>query len=459
MYTNSDPFIYSEERSLATSPAISILLPTHNRPEVLDYAIRSVLAQTFQDFELLVAGDGCTDRTAEVVLGFRDARIQWFDLPKAPHFGYANLNHVAGRARGALVAFMAHDDLWTPDHLELMRREFDNPGVDLAYSRPLWVEPDGTLVPSSFNLRDAAVREDFLAMRFNSIPAATVVFRRECLRRYGNWNEALPNNGDWDLWARFIAGGKGRRLSYVPVPTLFHFRANWRTEANAGPRELSTWRQRFRDQPDFGRGLRLRFSPRALPQKILWQLLQRGGATWLRDLRSAVQMALDSLVLDLDVRYPSLLGGLHAQIRDLRRTAANQVPGSLAGHDPSTFGNGFYPEEGGARWMGPRAQLHLRPEGPLPATAVLTLACGEAAWYPLFPFSLRARVNGRAAGHVRFAEAHQTHQLRVALPKAENTVLLESHGSFVPKQRGLSEDGRTLALLLKNLAVSPGTEP
>ncbi len=444
---------------MATGPAISILLPTHNRPEVLAYAIRSVLAQTFSDFELLVSGDGCTDHTAEVVQGFQDPRIQWFDLPKAPHFGYANLNTVASQARGALVAFMAHDDLWTPDHLELMRREFDNPGVDLAYSRPLWVEPDGTLVPSSFNLRDAAVREDFLAMRFNSIPAATVVFRRECLRRYGNWNEALPNNGDWDLWARFIAGGKGRRLSYVPVPTLFHFRANWRTEANAGPRELSTWRQRFRDQPDFGRGLRLRFPPRALPQKIVWQLLQRGGATWLRDLRSAVQMTLDSLVLDLDVRYPSRLGALHAQIRDLRRTAANQVPGSLAGHDPSTFGNGFFPEEGGARWMGPRALLHLRPEGPLPATAVLTLACGETAWYPRFPFSLRARVNGRSAGKFIFAAPLQAHALRVVLNRTNNLVRLDSQGSFVPKQRGLSEDDRELALLLKNLLITVESKP
>jgi glycosyltransferase involved in cell wall biosynthesis len=447
---------------MASAPAVSILLPTHNRPEVLDYAIQSVLAQTFADFELLVSGDGCTDQTAKVVRSFKDARVQWFDLPKAPNFGYANLNTVASRTRGGLIAFMAHDDLWTPDHLDLLRREFADPGVDLAYSRPLWVEPDGTLVPSSFNLRDAAVREDFLAMRFNSIPAATVVFRRECLQRYGNWNTELSNNGDWDLWARFITGGGGKRFSYVPLPTLFHFRANWRTEANAGPRELTAWRYRYRNQPDFGNRLRLTFPKRELPQKAVWNLMHRGGTVWVRNLRAAVQEALDRLVLDLDVQAPSLLDDMQAQaheLRRLRRTVARHDPGSLSGHDPSVFGDGFYPEENGIRWMGRQGLLHLRPEGALPATAVLTLACGDAAWYPRFPFMLRAKTNGHHVVKLAFTAPFQPQQLQVVLKKAENTVQLDSSGFFVPKHRDLSDDERELAVCLKNLAITAASKP
>src|SRR5688572_25350774 len=131
-------------------PKFSVLLPTHNRPDVLPFAIRSVLDQTVHDFELLVVGDGCTDHTSDIVRDFADPRIRWFDLPKAPNFGYANRNIALRSARGAYIAFMAHDDLWLPDHLELLRPFIERDGVELAYSRPLWVIPLGLIAPSAF---------------------------------------------------------------------------------------------------------------------------------------------------------------------------------------------------------------------------------------------------------------------------------------------------------------------
>jgi hypothetical protein len=191
---------------------------------------------------VLIVGDGCTDETADVVATFADPRLRWFDLPKGPHFGYANRNRALRQARGAFVAYMAHDDLWFCDHLARLGALLAAPRIEWAYSRTLWVAPDGLITPAAFNLHDAATRRAFIAMEANNISATCVAHRRDCLERYGYWDESLPRNGDWELWGRIIRGGGERNFAHEPTPTCLHFRAIWKTETSLGPPELYQWR-------------------------------------------------------------------------------------------------------------------------------------------------------------------------------------------------------------------------
>jgi hypothetical protein len=271
----------------------SILLPTHNRAEVLAYAIRSLLWQTEQDFEVLVVGDGCTDNTADVVRHFRDKRIRWFDLPKAPNFGYASRNIALRTARGDLIAFMAHDDIVFPDHLERLGACLNANGAELVYSRPLWIMRDGVILPSSYNLHDPKTLASFLAREPHSIPALCVVHRRECFAKYGFWDESLPSAGDRDMWARIIAGGGQCNFAYEPVPTGLHFQASWKPAHHIGARELRFWIELHKQPGALPPIMKVPVAEGMLEQAAVWNAMAPDPAAWTRHLRAGIQQALD----------------------------------------------------------------------------------------------------------------------------------------------------------------------
>lgn len=99
-------------------PLISVIIATYNYSTVLRCAIESALLQTIQDFEIIVIGDGCTDDSEAVVRSFNDERISWENLPEnTGNQGLPNM-HGLSMAQGRYIAYLNHDDLWLPRHLE-----------------------------------------------------------------------------------------------------------------------------------------------------------------------------------------------------------------------------------------------------------------------------------------------------------------------------------------------------
>ncbi len=115
------------------NPLISVYCPTYNRGEILiERAIKSVLAQTYKNFEFIIVGDCCTDDTAERVSNIEDKRVRFYNIPK---MGYrypeiAEIHWLAGPVvaankaleliNGKWIARIDDDDTWTEDHLEVL---------------------------------------------------------------------------------------------------------------------------------------------------------------------------------------------------------------------------------------------------------------------------------------------------------------------------------------------------
>jgi len=187
------------------TPMVSVIIPTYNRAHFVGRAIRSVLNQTYQDFELIVVDDACSDNTEEIVRGFNDDRIRYIrhDENKG---GAAARNTGIKAARGEYVAFQDDDDEWMPvkleKQLEVLRTEekvgmvyTDMWRIDQAdhghYFRAPHIDP-----------RDEAVFKKALYLRLTGIGVQSSLIKRECLERVGGFDERFPRWIDLELFVR-----------------------------------------------------------------------------------------------------------------------------------------------------------------------------------------------------------------------------------------------------------------
>lgn len=98
-----------------STPAVSVVIPLYNKRATIRRALESVLAQSLQDFEIIVVDDGSTDGSAAEVTALPDPRIT---LHRQPNAGPGRARNAgAGRARAELLAFLDGDDEWKPDYL------------------------------------------------------------------------------------------------------------------------------------------------------------------------------------------------------------------------------------------------------------------------------------------------------------------------------------------------------
>ncbi|TEU13609.1 MAG: glycosyltransferase [Anaerolineales bacterium] len=189
-------------------PKISVIIPTYNRATYITEAIRSVQAQTYPYVEVIVADDGSTDNTAEVVAGFGDA-VTYISLP---HRGQPAATRNAGLrvTKGEFIAFLDSDDLFLPNKLMLQLAAFEaHPEAGLVYSNGHFFRNDPTQ-PTGYVLDGLPTPSGDVfpeLLRGNFMAPPTVLIRRSCLEAVGMFDERPDFFAveDYDLWLRIAA--------------------------------------------------------------------------------------------------------------------------------------------------------------------------------------------------------------------------------------------------------------
>jgi glycosyltransferase involved in cell wall biosynthesis len=188
-------------------PLLSVVLPTFNRLRFLRPAIESVYAQTFSDWELIIADDGSDLETREYLRNLAgDPRLTVLWLA---HSGRPSTVRNAGmsRATGDYVAFLDSDDLWAPRKLErqieTLRGHTD---CRWSYTAFLQVDGDGNPLPEeahrSWTPHEGDIFEQVVTGRAQ-IRTPSVLAARELITQAGDFDEELLSGEDYDLWLRF----------------------------------------------------------------------------------------------------------------------------------------------------------------------------------------------------------------------------------------------------------------
>ena len=223
-------------------PRVTVIIATYNWSTVLPYSIASVLDQTFRDFELLVVGDGCTDDSELVVAGIGDPRVRWINLPE--HTGHQSEPNNRGivEARGEFIAYLGHDDLWLPYHLDCAVEALTSNGAAMSYSILARILPGAAVGAPALPMPEAGLWS----------PPSCTVHRRDVIDRIGGWRDyrSLTVAPQIELWRRAQAAG----FSFVFVPrlTAIKFPASKRRNVyRTRPcHEQEAWLRRIRTEPN-----------------------------------------------------------------------------------------------------------------------------------------------------------------------------------------------------------------
>ncbi|QVW34823.1 glycosyltransferase [Geobacter sulfurreducens] len=193
-------------------PTVSVILPTYNQCGFLPKMVRSILCQTFEDFEFIIVNDGSTDGSREYLDQLSDPRVRVIHqpngrLPKALNAGFQ-------AARGRYFTWVSSDNWCAPVFLEALVDALDaTPAAGFACSAFAWVDENDSI--SSFTKNQDLSPSSLLV---SNPGIASFMYRSECHARVGWYDPELEGAEDWDMWLKIT-----EIFETVYVPEILYY--------------------------------------------------------------------------------------------------------------------------------------------------------------------------------------------------------------------------------------------
>ena len=216
--------------SQASAPAVSVLMAVYNCERFVEEAVRSVLTQSFTDFELIIVDDGSSDGSLAILsrLAAADPRIR---LSSQPNQGIPRpANVMIGKARGRYLSLFDHDDVMVPQCLQTQVDYLEaHPECGAVGVLQRRIDPEGRPKDKRSHVSSLIQPQSRRASNFSAFPPSVPIIsntasmvRAEAMRAIGGYREQFVFGSDSDLWFRLAETSEIHRLNKVLVNYRLH---------------------------------------------------------------------------------------------------------------------------------------------------------------------------------------------------------------------------------------------
>lgn len=220
---------------------VSVIVPTHNRPDLLDRALNSIVNQTYPRIEIIVINDASVD-ISEVISKYQHRVFSFKYIMNETNKGLAGTRNVGIKnATGKYIAYLDDDDIYYENHISLLVKSLEKNVYSVAYTdalRTVQEKVEGQLVTKQKILDQSTdFNPDLLIIR-NITPVLCVMHEKTCVDNIGYFNETFPVHEDWDFLVRL---SREYKFIHIPQVTAEFFYRNDQTN-------MTTTRQEEFDQ-------------------------------------------------------------------------------------------------------------------------------------------------------------------------------------------------------------------